>query len=458
MNGGGSPNTVFAMAFGPYEFHLDRKGLVASIKAGAEDDWLVRSSPLGWIELEPGGRIPLGDCRLRSLSEKMGHQGKRILFGLEAPGGVPVDVYVICGPKEVQITVEASRDTRDARVVGFGLLPGWCATGRSGALVVPWAGGVVVPADGGPAPGVFDVAGCDEDSILFGAFVGSVPHGVGGGGAGLCLIHDSIHGRLHVTEEADGKSATWEFPVEPERRRLDLRIVVVPDVDPLGIARVFRENRIHERSHVTLRRKGRERPAALEALARGEAGVSVDGDRKATDRWDALDRLGSEVKALEAGVPGPIETTFAGEWTAPWVECWTGGWLRPSNAIPDGWDRVPLMEVVWRDAVVCGRRVDDRDTFLDALLHLAWPEPESNHEGARLLRAVHAATIGAFLVGCERLPERPESLRTVWSNRMQVTVNAGLEPCVWPDGLRLEPGGWRIEPDLEGVASEGIAL
>jgi len=39
-----------------------------------------------------------------------------------------------------------------------------------------------------------------------------------------------------------------------------------------------------------------------------------------------------------------------------------------------------------------------------------------------------------------------------------VTVNAGLEPCVWPDGLRLEPGGWRIEPDLEGVASEGIAL
>ncbi len=454
MKPAASPNSVFSVAYGPYEFVLDRRDLTVRLRSSADGALLVDGLPLGWIELEPGGRVPLGACRLMSLSEKMGHQGKRILFGLEAPGGVPVDVYVICGPKEVQITVEAARDTRSARVVGFGLMPGWCATGAAGELVVPWSGGVRVPATGGAAPGIFDVCLGDDGLALFGAFVGSVPSA---GGPGLCLIHDSIHGRLRISEGESGKFACWEFARDSERRRLDMRVVVVPGADPVSIARAFRDNRIAERAHVTLRRKSRERSGILEALALGTEYAPGELDEVPPDRWDGLDRFGAVATAGASRERAPLATRFPGEWSAPWVERWVGDWARPATVLPKDWTRVPLMEVVWRDAVVSGVRIDTPGEFLDALLRLGWPEFGSTFPDVDQLRRLHGETVGAFVVGHERFGAPVGAECTSWSNGLRVWVNRCGEPVDCGDGRVLPPNGWRVDPAPSGLPPGGIA-
>ncbi|MFM7321016.1 MAG: hypothetical protein ACKO5K_05760 [Armatimonadota bacterium] len=455
MNSAVSPNGIFSVAYGPYDLQLDRRNLTVRLRSGADGAVLVDGLSLGWIELDPGGRVPLGECRLMSLSEKMGHQGKRILFGLEAPGGVPVDVYVICGQKEIQVTVEASRDTRAARVVGFGLMPGWSSAGGEGCLVLPWAGGVMVPAGSGPAPGIFDVCPPSDELALFGAFVGSVPTATG---PGLCLIHDSIHGRLELEADGEGRSASWVFPRDPERRRLDMRVVVVPDANPVAIARAFRDNRIAEGSHITLRRKSRERPALLEALASGSEFVEIDIDRGEPDRWEDLERVGGQAKAAAHRTDRPITTGFQGEWSAPWVERWAGSWARPAGSLPAGWVPVPLMEVVWRDAVVSAIRVDSPCDFLHALVRLAWPDPASNYAEAGALRGLHAATIGAFVVGHARFGQRGCAECTTWSNGMRVWVNAGEDPVRCAEDATLPAWGWRIDPAPSNFPPEGIAL
>src|SRR5450432_100580 len=114
-------NTLWNIAFGPYAFTIDRKSLTYRLVETETRTLWADDLSLGWIEIvdrltDVATRYPFGDLTLISLSEKAGAQGKRILFGLDAPGRIPVDVYLTCTDREIQMTVEANRDTKTHRV------------------------------------------------------------------------------------------------------------------------------------------------------------------------------------------------------------------------------------------------------------------------------------------------------------------------------------------------------
>lgn len=466
----GSANTVFAVQFGPYDLRLDRTDLTFTLTETATGTVWGTGLPVGWLELASQGRVDFGACRLVSLSEKSGATGKRILFGLEAPGGVPVDVYFTCGPKQIQLTVEASRDTRDARVVRVGLLPGLVASGPDGELVLPLGLGGVLAAGASeteaaqPSCGdvVLDTAAPASDNGLFAAFVGAVRPAVSGRSSGLCVLHDSCYGAARVARDADGWTASWEFDADPERRRLDLRVIVIPDADVVSVARAFRDHRVAERGHVTLRQKGRERPGAIERILAGESAPVFDSEMDfdaARSRWEALDNVQDLVRELSTDTDLPLVSRFPGEWTAAWVDGWPA--LEPEsrasgNAIfGDAWRSFPLLATVWRDAVAVPVRVGDADDFVDALRGLAPAASGSAQTWAGWLNGLYRATFPAFLVGHRMLGQNQACEEWVWSNRTRVWVNRGQEAVTVDSGMVVPGCSWRVEPPVDDVPSGG---
>jgi hypothetical protein len=472
-----SANTVFSIQFGSYDLRLDRSDLTFSLVETATGTVWASRLAVGWVELEPVGRVDFGACRLVSLSEKMGATGKRILFGLDAPGGIPVDVYFTCGAKQIQLTVEASRDTREARVLGVGLLPGLVSTGPNGTLVLPVGFGGLLSAqesglqgtlqnvqsgDAAVVETILDCAAPAGSIGLSSAFVGALRPGPDGRQSGLCVLHDSCYGAARVARKSDGWSASWEFARDPERRRLDLRVLAIPDADPVGLARAFRDHRVAERSHVTLRQKGRERPGALESVLSGDLAAPIDSSgngQGAQSRWDVLDSVQDRAKELASDPDRPLLSEFPGEWTAAWVDAWPGfSATLPEpmkSAFGEAWREFPLLTTIWRDAVAVPMLVQDADDFSTALRGLTPPAPGSAEPWASLLRAVHRSTFAAFLTGHRSLGNDGMCEEWVWSNRTRVWINEGLDPVEVGDGRVVAGRSWAIDPPVEGVPSGG---
>ncbi len=266
-------NSLWQIAFGPYALIVDRRTLRFDLRDIKADIKWAESLPLGWIELEnietgETSRHEFGDCKIISVSEKAGAQGKRILFGLDAPGPVPIDVYVICTEREIQLTVEASRDGKTHRVTGFGLVPGLMSVPDDGASYL------VLPSGEGSGILARDVTETTkwrhpiwQSGGVFMPFVGAVhaksgSESVADAPAGsLALITDSAYGAFVLSRQSNGGAALdTHYERDPERRRLDARLVVLPSENHVGIARAYRDKIIGEKNHVTLRRKIRERP------------------------------------------------------------------------------------------------------------------------------------------------------------------------------------------------------
>ena len=72
-------------------------------------------------------------------------------------------------------------------------------------------------------------------------------------------------------------SADWVYERDPERRRLDLRIIPLPRGDHIAIARAYREKIIGERNHITLRKKMREKPELEKQLGRVTPEIPDEG-------------------------------------------------------------------------------------------------------------------------------------------------------------------------------------
>jgi hypothetical protein len=121
-------------------------------------------------------------------------------------------------------------------------------------------------------------------------FLGAV-RTVGGETTALSLITDSAYAVFDTAEPGDGSAAAAvRFTRDPERRRLELRVGVLPGENHVGVARAYREKVVAERGHVTLRRKMRDQPLVERLI--GAAHVYVHPDRQAPD---AAERLRSEL-------------------------------------------------------------------------------------------------------------------------------------------------------------------
>ncbi len=259
-------NTLFRIAFGDYEFVLDRTNLTYSLTETVTKTIWATALSLGWIELKDRAtgavtRTDFGECKLISIAEKMGAAGKRILLGLDAPGGVPIDIYLICGSKDIQLTVEASRDSKTHLLERVGLLPGLCQASQGGHLVLPLGEGTLLyPKRYQPvADPQYEWDSLTELRVwtdLTMPFIGAVQRE-----SALTLITDSAYafGVVEKTTD-DTASVSWIYQRDPERRRLDIRIVMFPAGDHVAIARAYREKLIGERNHRTLRKKLRDVP------------------------------------------------------------------------------------------------------------------------------------------------------------------------------------------------------
>ncbi|MCX6368589.1 MAG: hypothetical protein NTX57_18055 [Armatimonadetes bacterium] len=259
-------NTLFRIAFGDYEFVLDRTNLTYSLTETVTKTVWATALSLGWIELKDRAtgavtRTDFGECKLISIAEKMGAAGKRILLGLDAPGGVPIDIYLICGSKDIQLTVEASRDSKTHLLERVGLLPGLASVCTEGEYLF-WPTGD----DQWPehlfweeAEPSHEIAGSIWYTLRM-PFLGAVRRE-----SALALLTDSAYATARVSYPKSGMAFNWEYQRDPERRRLDIRIVVLPKGDGVAICKAYRDKLVGERHHRTLRMRMRERPQ-LESL------------------------------------------------------------------------------------------------------------------------------------------------------------------------------------------------
>lgn len=259
------PNQIFRVAFGPYDLALDRTALTYRLIETQTGTVWAEDLSVGWVEFEDrvtGGlsRYELGQARLFSLSERAGAQGKEILFGLDCLG-IPIDVYVTCRETEIQLTVEANRDSKTHRISEFCLLPDLCAAPDDGHsyLVLPRGEGAILLTRDAPAEVGF-LPVWDASSGVVMPFFGAV-RGQGEQRSALALLTDSAYAALRLERGENGSAAlSAHYTRDPERRRLDLRIVLLPGGDHVAIARAYRDKIVGEKQHILLRRKARERP------------------------------------------------------------------------------------------------------------------------------------------------------------------------------------------------------
>lgn len=260
------PNHLFTITFGDYEFVLDRLALTYRLVETKTGTVWADSLSVGWIEreeVETGTRTrhDFSECKFFSVSEKAGAQGKRILLGLDL-FGIPIDLYFTCTEREIQLTVEASRDTRTHLVQDICLLPGLCSVPADDAsfLVYPAETSAILFARDAPPEEVI-LPIWDTGRGLTMPFCGAVRAIPSGSCSALGLYTDSAYGALHVRPGSDaGVTAELRYQHDPERRRLDVRLIPLPEGDYVSIARAYRERIVGEKSHVTLRKKQRERP------------------------------------------------------------------------------------------------------------------------------------------------------------------------------------------------------
>ena len=255
--------SLWSIAYGDYELIVDRRALTYQLTETKTGTIWADSLSLGWVALESREtgeitRHDFGSLRCVSVSEKAGPQGKRILFGLDLHG-VPIDFYLICSQREIQIQVEANRDSKTYKVAGFGILPDLCTIPNDeiSYLVIPIGDGAMAFAQDAPETSlslpIWDFA----DGLTM-PFVGAVRKSPN---SAIALITDSAYGGFGIGQNQDrGARLNLYYSRDPERRRLDVRVVIIPNGDHVSIARAYREKLVQENNHITLRRKMRERP------------------------------------------------------------------------------------------------------------------------------------------------------------------------------------------------------
>lgn len=294
---------------------------------------------MGWIELterETGKlvRHEFGDCKVISISEKMSGTGKRLLLGLDTPEGMPIDVYFTCAEKEIQLTVEASRDTKTHTLHRIGLLPGLC--GSVEHYVVPIGEGALVsPKDVSVGPHNLPLW---QSGGLSMAFIGGVKSG-----SALALLTDSAYAVINLSE----KSCDWIYECDPERRRLEIRLVLIPNGDHIAIARAYRDKLVSERAHVTLRKKVRKRTPLSQLLEGGAISPVPIIPNITNNRWEDIEATLTELeKTADSEQLVGIDAFF--DWSATTVDFWSEVFA----PMPVYARAVPLYGVVYRDSVI----------------------------------------------------------------------------------------------------------
>jgi hypothetical protein len=508
-------NALWQIAFGDYDLTVDRRTLTYRLVETKTGTLWANGLSLGWMALEERAtgailRRAFGEMKLLSVSEKSGAMGKRILFGLDWDG-VPVDVYVIAGLREVQIIVEANRDTATHRVHGFGLLPGVCTVpeDKHSYLVIPrHLGEIRFPCDVPEEPISLPI--WDDENGVSMPFVGAVQESAEKR-SGLALITDSAYGRFRLSKSADEAiTADTEYVRDPERRRLDLRAIVLPDGDYIAVARTYREKIIADGNHVTLRRKMRERPeretviGAMWAPSPAETALppvtntsertvwcdmftsseeigffydalnNRQGVGKRTEEklahsasaehslWDTLETQTEQIREIRSRFPLVGSTSFS-DWQniaidfilSPW---WLNYGYRSGENSAYGPLTVPLYTTVYHDSVILPALVwqESRIHFLITLLNLSPPNISEDNSPASFLASLHALlcplhrlTYTAFLTEHSFLTETNQVQEAYYSDRTQVIVNFG-DANYERTSLILPPQGFYVRhPQME---------
>lgn len=442
-------NAFWNIIFGPYTFTVNRRELTYRLEETETGTLWADTLSLGTIEIiERATGIAthhsFGELKLLSLSEKSGATGKRILFGLDAPGGIPVDVYLTCTEREIQVTVEANRDTKTHRIGAITLLPGLCAVPDDGVshLVLPHREGTILFAPDAPRERT-SLRIWEAEYGLTMPFVGAVRIREGGrpGQTALALLTDSAYGIADLNRFEDNARLDLRYERDPERRRLDVRIVLIPGGDAVSIARAYRDKIIGDGGHVTLRKKIREKPA-LSAWLSGEESVptvpkefTLPAD---ANRWLAMEEQAQE--AREGGAKDVlIFADLGGDWAAPFVDVWQ------HVASPRFGVAVPLVAVVHHDTTpLCfDTHADKGRLFLRALLHLSPPlRPHTLPAPIGILHALHKLSHGAFLTEHRFLTADFAVEEARYSNGVRVVINARATEDYETDDLHLPPLGF----------------
>ncbi|MBC7806999.1 MAG: hypothetical protein H7145_12705 [Akkermansiaceae bacterium] len=442
-----SANAFWNIAFGAYRFAVNRGDLTYRLQETETGTLWADGVCLGTIEIieretATATRYSFGDLKLISLSEKSGATGKRILFGLDAPGRIPVDVYLTCTEREIQLTVEASRDTKTHQVGEIVLFPGLCAVAEDGEshLVIPHREGIILRAEEAPE-GTTPLRIWEGDTGLTMPFVGAVRVLDAGVRSALALLTDSAYGVADLSRAADSAQLDLRYARDPERRRLDMRVVLMPGGDHVSIARAYRDRIIGEGGHVTLRKKTREKPALVAWLDGDETAAVVR--RQVTlppdkNRWIAM-----EEAIQDARDNVPKNTVYiadlCGDWTVPFVDAWR--YVAP----PRFGVAVPLLGVVHHDATpLCfDTLANNGKSFLRALLYLAPPVPPHtppSHVG--VLHPLHALSFGAFLTEHRFLTPDSAVEEARYSNGARIVINGSAVEDYETEELHLPPLGF----------------
>lgn len=470
-------NEIWNIAFGPYAFAVHRKELTYRLEETETGIVWADGLSLGSVEIierDTGSttRYPFGAMKLITLSEKSGATGKRILFGLDAPGRIPVDVYLTCTDREIQITVEANRDTKTHTVGEIVLLPDLCAAPDDGAshLVIPHREGVILRASGAPENPV-PLRIWDANTGLTMPFVGAVRHGAAGRSSALAMLTDSAYGVADLSRTPDSARLDLRYERDPERRRLDVRVVLMPGGDHVSIARAYRDKISGDGGHVTLRKKSRERPE-LESLIAGEHEPLVcEGGEfgRSTRSAVPLRSIWMEMEANLAAWTGEVcpagirSARAGGDWFAVGLDLWHeddtersvdfGRLSNPDTAtLPDApaGVLVPLRSVVYHDAVPTAQTFHSRyeQTVLRALLNFAPPRiiaaDGRNDAVAALLRPLYRLTFFEFLTGHRFLTPDFAVEEARYSHGTRVVINQSETNDYEADDLHLPPLGFYV--------------
>jgi hypothetical protein len=508
-------NTLFRIAFGDYEFVLDRTNLTYSLTETVTQTVWATALSLGWIELkdrETGAitRTDFGDCKLISIAEKMGAAGKRILLGLDAPGGVPIDIYLICGPKEIQLTVEASRDSKTHLLERVGLLPGLCHAEQGEYLVIPHAEGRMLCPKPFREEKTWMLRVWEPWEGLTMPFTGAVSSS-----SALALLTDSVYAAAEIdNSKTEIISANWVYERDSERRRLDIRMILIPNGDYISIARAYRDKLIGERNHITLRKKLRENPELGKLI--GNAFVNVgekvvapfswthdltavqsqnknqlmslsveasatalsiaflahclyyvaddtiwwkDGEERIC-RWDRMEHRLKLAEVARKKYPVVGVSGSWGDWIAVGIDFCLN--LTESDNYFFCYDgtSLPLHAVIWRDAIIFPITLspDSYHSFLRALLQLSIPCFDNPYEFKQafyeatcaVLCPLNALTFPAFLTAHQFLTHDFLVEEAFYSDKTYVLINQSETEPYDAGEFWLPPGGFYVRhPQFE---------
>lgn len=454
-------NAHWAIAFGDYELIIDRRSLTYTLTETKTGTVWATDLSLGWMTIqnrdtEEVTRYDFSAMKQVSVSEKAGPQGKRILFGLDCEG-IPVDLYIICSQREIQIQIEATRDTRTHFVDEFVLLPGLCRVPNDGQSYK------FVPKDIGASHSTLGFFPVWEAMSM--PFVGAVHVTPENRTSALALVTDSCYATAFNDLLPDDTWATrFQYAEDPERRRIDLRILLFPEGDSITIARAYREKVIGEGGHVTLRKKMREQPELEAFLGQPvllpDSRFNLDEMRwwfsfDPLNRWETMDerlkRLGeAKDKGAFTFVRHPVDylaiaTDF---WIVEEAE-----YLSSEIIVP----KLPLMAAVYHDSVIplADFNVPRPDlSFLRGLLNLAVPLYERQAEESELppfiqrvisvLCPLHKLTFAAFLTAHRFLTPDFTVEEAIYSDKTRVIINQSETITYETDEFNIPPLGFYV--------------